>query len=362
MHILFFGTYDERTHPRVRVLREGLAEHGHHTEACNVPLAFGTDMRVEVARRPWRAVILAARIASCWARLLWRARGARPDVVVVGYLGHFDVHLARLRFRRSVVVLDHLVGLGDTIRDRGLDGPSRIGRALDAVDRAALRAADVVVVDTCEQAAVLPGRHPREAIVVAVGAPRSWSQARRDSGRRGPLRVVFFGVYTPLQGAEVIGAALHSLRDVPMACTMIGRGQDLDATREVVGEDPRVDWIDWVDEARLPGVVADHDVCLGIFGAGAKARRVVPNKVYQGAAAGCAIVTSDTPPQRRVLGTSATFVAPGDPDALAAALRRRADDPAEVTRLRASAAALADAEFAPFAVVTPLVSRLEAAA
>ena len=44
--------------------------------------------------------------------------------------------------------------------------------------------------------------------------------------------------------------------------------------------------------ADLPALVAGHDVCLGIFGTGDKALRVVPNKVFQGAAAGCAIVTS----------------------------------------------------------------------
>jgi glycosyltransferase involved in cell wall biosynthesis len=42
--------------------------------------------------------------------------------------------------------------------------------------------------------------------------------------------------------------------------------------------------------------------------------------VFQGAAAGCAIVTSDIPPQRRALGDAALLVPPGDPAALAAAL------------------------------------------
>ena len=65
--------------------------------------------------------------------------------------------------------------------------------------------------------------------------------------------------------------------------------------------------------AELPALVAGHDVCLGIFGSAAKAARVVPNKVFQGAAAGCALVTSDTPPQRRVLDGAAVLVPPGDP-------------------------------------------------
>jgi len=47
---------------------------------------------------------------------------------------------------------------------------------------------------------------------------------------------------------------------------------------------------------------------------------VVPNKVFQGAAAGCAIITSDTGAPARVFGDAIVLVPPGDADALAAAL------------------------------------------
>jgi glycosyltransferase involved in cell wall biosynthesis len=109
----------------------------------------------------------------------------------------------------------------------------------------------------------------------------------------------------------------------------------------------------------LPGVVGAADVCLGIFGTSAKALRVVPNKVFQGAAAGCAIVTSDTGPQRRVLGSAAVLVPPGDPDALAAALRSLAADRTELARLRQESSKLARAEFAAARIAAPLVSCLE---
>ena len=119
-------------------------------------------------------------------------------------------------------------------------------------------------------------------------------------------------------------------------------------------------WIDWVPAAQLPAIVAGHDVCLGIFGTGPKALRVVPNKVFQGAAAGCAIVTSDTPPQRRVLADAAVLVPPGDAEALAAALLRLADDRDELARLRAAARQLALERYAPGQIVAPLLARLAA--
>ena len=74
---------------------------------------------------------------------------------------------------------------------------------------------------------------------------------------------------------------------------------------------------------------------------------MVPNKVFQGAAAGCAIVTSDTAPQRRVLGDAAILVPPGDADALAAALLRLAADHAARDELRRRARELAGQRFSP---------------
>jgi SAM-dependent methyltransferase len=374
MRVLLFGTYDTSTHPRVATIAEGLRARGADVAECNAPLGLDTAARVDMLARPWRAPALLTRLAHRWTTLARTARRMpAPDAVVVGYLGHFDVHLARLLFRRVPVVLDHLVGASDTARDRRLDGGPR-QLLLRMIDAAALRAADIVVVDTDEHLATLPPRHRARAVVVPVGAPAAWYEAARPAAGNplaggdspavgdppGPLRVVFYGLYTPLQGTPVIGAALGRIAGAPIEVTMVGRGQDRAETRAAAAANRAVSWLDWVPAADLPALVAGHDVCLGIFGAGDKALRVVPNKVFQGAAARCAIVTSDTAPQRRALGDAAVLVPPGDPGALAAALLRLADDRAELTRLRDQAHSLARQEFAPEQIVGPLARRLTA--
>ena len=377
MRILGFGTYDVRLHPRVGVLLEGLRERGFAVREVDEPLGVGTAQRVKSLTSPASALRFAAAIAGKWARLIRRTsayRGKnRPDAVLVGYLGHFDVVLARVLFPRTPIVLDHLIFASDTAKDRGLSGAGVVGklayRLLEGIDRAALAAADVVVLDTDDHRALLPARARGKEAVVPVGAPKRWFDAGdRDEARRaegeapapaenartpesearkagngeddGPLSVVFFGLFTPLQGAPTIARALAILEDrgVRIDVTLIGDGQDAKAVREALpsGESVRVSWIDWVDSEDLPDVVAGHDVCLGIFGTSGKARRVVPNKVYQGIAAGCVVVTSDTPPQRRILGGGARFVEPGDAPALADALQALAQErPRDRERSRA---------------------------
>jgi glycosyltransferase involved in cell wall biosynthesis len=371
LRIAFFGTYDERRHPRVRVLREGLAAHGHEVVVVNVPLGIDTAARIALVARPWRAPRFVASLVATWLRLLWRSRHLhRPDAVVVGYLGHLDVHLARLRWPRARLVLDHMVSLSDTATDRGLTRVAPVVDALGLIDRAATAQADIVVVDTPEQGATIPPRHRRKVVVVPVGAPLAWFAARehrQPSGRNAPanrhtrpLRVVFFGLFTPLQGAQTIGGAIHRLADRDIRWTMIGRGQDRAATEAATG-DAAVTWLDWVESEDLPSVVAEHDVCLGIFGTGPKAMRVVPNKAYQGAAAGCVVVTSDTPSQRAVLGNAAHYTPPGDPDALAATIAALAEDAVLVAESQRAAAAHASLSFTPVVVVAGLAEALSCA-
>ena len=374
MRVLVFGTYDTSMHPRIATIAEGLAANGLDVAECNAPLGLSTADRVSMLAQPWRVPMLIGRLASRWTTLTARSlRGPAPDVVLVGYLGHFDVVLARflfglraaLRRRKIPIVLDHLVGASDTGRDRRLDGGPRQA-LLRMIDAAALGSADVIVVDTDEHLASLPPQHRDNAIVVHVGAPAAWYAAARaaDEGGSaetpGPLRVVFYGLYTPLQGTPTIGAALGAIAADAAAInvTMIGRGQDEAEAKSAAAGNKAVTWLDWVPAAELPALVAKHDICLGIFGTGEKGRRVVPNKVFQGAAAGCAIITSDTAPQRRVLGDAAILVPPGDAGALAAALLELALDRGRLRELRTAARELAAKHFSPAQVVVPLIERL----
>ena len=360
MRVLGFGTYDTRRHPRAGILLAGLEERGHAVQQLNVPLGFSTAERVDLLARPWTAGRFVARMVKAWAILAFRAgRRAgqpRPEVVLVGYMGHFDVVLARLLFPRRAIVLDHLISAADTAADRGLGGGAK-QRLLATLDRIATACADIVVVDTDEHLDLLPPPARGKALVVAVGAPVEWFRAPVERAAQTELRAVFFGLFTPLQGATVIGRALARLAGQPVRVTMVGHGQDAEAARTAAAAGT-AEWIDWVDPDGLPELVAEHHVCLGIFGTTPKAQRVVPNKVFQGAAAGCCIVTSDTPPQRRVLGDAALFVAPGDDAGLADTLSGLAGSAGTVAEMGRRARDLAERAFRPAAVVEPLHLRL----
>jgi len=360
LQVAFFGTFDTRTEPRVLVLLEGFRASGDEVHVCNVPLGLNTAERVRLLARPWRLPALALRITVRWWQL-WRKARRVPDVdaVIVGYLGHFDVLLARRLWRRTPIVLDHLVSAQGTANDRGLSSRWK-DRLLAGLDRRALQAADVPVVDTSEHLEFLDDEHRVRAVTVEVGSPQRWfdaAEAASTNRASGRLRVVFVGRYTPLHGTVTIGAALAELSDAPMQVTMVGSGQELSAARAAAGDASNVRWLTDIDPTP-PELIAEHDVALGIFGTTEKAYLVVPNKVFQGAAAGCAIITSDTPPQRSVLGDAALYVQPGDASGLSAMLRQLAEDPDLMDGMRERAVTLAYERFRPVSVVQPLRERL----
>lgn len=368
MKVVAFGTYDVSTHPRVGVLIEGLRDSGHEVVEINRRLGLSTAQRVALVRQPWRLPALLWRLTVRWAVLLvlgLRERRRRPDAVLVGYMGHFDVHLARLAFGRRVpIVLDHLVSAAATTDDRGLTSGGGVKRTIMTwIDRSAIASADILVLDTSARIDSIPPHQQSKVVTCPVGATAEWFAAgaarspHRDSDR---LSVVFVGLFTPLHGTTVIAEALTLLGDeTRVEATIVGRGQDHEVARRIIGSHERVRWIDWVESADLPALVARHDVSLGIFGTTVKALEVVPTKVYQGAAAGCVIVTSDTGPQRAALADAAVLVPPGDPVSLAAALSDLADSPERVKALAAAARTRAGELFTAQACVRPLVRMLE---
>jgi glycosyltransferase involved in cell wall biosynthesis len=78
----------------------------------------------------------------------------------------------------------------------------------------------------------------------------------------------------------------------------------------------------------------------------AKARRVIPNKAFQALACRAPLITADTPAARELLvhDESALLVPPGDPAALADAIRRLAADPELARRIAAGGRAAYERE------------------
>jgi glycosyltransferase involved in cell wall biosynthesis len=336
MRVLYFGTY-ERRYPRNAQVISCLRRAGVDVAEHHVPVWDGR-------RDSWRAGLGAAlRLAAAELQLLRRPPDGY-DAVIVGYPGHFDLPTARRAARGRPVVFNPLVSLADTfVADRARFRPgSPAARALEAVDRRALRSADLVVADTrahADHLADLAGL-PRNRVEVAfVGAEErifapGWAPVE-------PFTVLFVGKLIPLHGLETVLAAARAAPELHFRLVGSGQLDELLRTRP-----ENVEWVPWVEYDLLQRELHRAGCALGIFGTSAKAARVMPNKAFQALACGTPLVTADTPGARELLvdGESALLVPPGNPDALASVLRRLADDPKLAGRLSAGGRAAYEAQ------------------
>lgn len=342
LRVLFFGTASTAAgYPRTRVLLRGLREAGAVVEECRVPLWSRPGERTRAARSLFSLATL-GRIARAQAGLV-RAflRAGEHDVALVGAEGHLDVLLLRALqlLRRRPLVFDPFLSLHDTVvEDRGLvRAGSWRARLLRGLDAWAGRLADAVLVDTdamgrrFEQDLGVPaGRTVR----VFVGEePELFGTGGAEPAPEPsapPLEVLWFGTHIPLHGARTIVEAARALGGERVRFTLVGAGQELEETAAAARGLGHVLVLPrFLEPAELKERIRRSHVLLGIFGATAKANRVIPCKVFDALSAGRALITADTPAARELLtpDRDALLVPPGDPGALAEAILRLRDDP-----------------------------------
>jgi glycosyltransferase involved in cell wall biosynthesis len=262
----------------------------------------------------------AARLAAAEVRLLG-ATHEEFDALIVGYPGHFDVPAAKRAAQRRPVVFNPLVSLADTLVDdrarfrRG----SIAARLLERVDRAAFRAADLVVADTEEHAKLFRALGARRVEVCFVGAEERVFQPGWQMHE--PFTALFVGKLIPLHGIETVLAAARLAPEVQFR--VIGSGQ---LEHVLKGRPPNVDWVRWVEYRQLPAHLWACGCALGIFGTTAKTQRVIPNKVFQALACGAPVITADTPAIHELGEDAMVLVPQGDARALADAVQLLAND------------------------------------
>jgi glycosyltransferase involved in cell wall biosynthesis len=251
--------------------------------------------------------------------------------LLVGYPGQLDMWAAKRHGRP--VVFNAMVSLYDTLiedRQRFRAG-SLPAQALRQLDRRAFAAADLLVSDTQANArymSELAGIEEPPACYVGAEErlfKHAW-QWPED------FRVLFVGKLIPLHGLEVILAAARLIPDVTFE--VIGSGQQ----EHLLADRPRnVEHVPWVDYERLPAEYATAGCALGIFGASAKAQRVIPNKTFQALAVGCPLITADSEAARELLthGGDALLVEP-TASSLAEAIVALRDDRVLAERIAAA--------------------------
>jgi glycosyltransferase involved in cell wall biosynthesis len=363
VRIIVWGTYDT-SKPRVRLLSEGLRKSGAELIECHASLWDCVDDKSQLSKKAWIGFFVKW-IASYPSLIFRYFHLPKHDAILIPYLGQVDIIVFAFinTFRRKPVIWDAFLSLYDAVvNDRKMVSRyNPLAWTLYLVEWISSRLAHGVFLDTQAHARYFESLFHLKtgsAGTVLVGAERKWFCSgksllitQKDTGR---FKVLFYGQFIPLQGTEVIVRAADLLQksDSGIRWILLGKGQ----------ESPRIDRmiidlgittitrIEWAEYEQLSGYIDEASVCLGIFGTTDKARRVIPNKIYQIIMAGKPVITADTPAIRELVKNENSFIrliSPGDPKALASA----------VLDFKQNPPCYSDEDFAPFRIDAEAVGK-----
>jgi glycosyltransferase involved in cell wall biosynthesis len=327
--------------------------------------------------RSWRGLLHVmswlARSMSTVAHVLWRHARSPFDATYIPY----PSLVALLAFRvvprrwRPPLIADGFISVWDSmVRDRRVvPEQSKTARMLLWMERAALRTADAVHVDTQANKTFLAQwlRIDADRIrVVPLVIDEILYVRSQPPSRRERCRVLYIGTFVPLHGVGVICDAIRKLRDTrTVDFVLAGTGQDAKLLSDLIAESgyDHVRWINrWCSSAELLQLIEDADICLGTFGTTDKAGRVFPFKNYLYARCGRPIVSS-VPcgfPGPAPIETPFFAVPSGDGDALALAIEALANDPALREEYAGRAARYYDQQLGTVRAVDCLVGSIAA--
>ncbi len=261
--------------------------------------------------------------------------GKKPDVIWVPCFRQRDLPAAvRYGHRYDIpVIFDPLISSYDkqVNERRKFDADSMRGRRLLEQERKLFLLADKLIADTQGHADYYHEMHgvARERLfIIPVGAEESLFQAHPLALRPvdEPLELVFFGTFIGLQGVDVLAQAIRHYDGPPVRWRLIGEGPMRAHCEQLLGKLPQVVFEPWGPLQELPARLVTADAILGIFGISDKARRVIPNKVYQGLALARPVITARTPAYPPAIlaneQSGLLWAESGDPASIIAAVKR----------------------------------------
>lgn len=242
-------------------------------------------------------------------------------------------------------VLEYLVRNGGQMPPAGAAGPIDVNwRAiLDDLNRA-----DQVLAnsDFVKETFLHQGWAPDRVNVIYRGIDDGFfarlpDRAYSGGNAQGPLKLLFAGSVRRRKGTDDLADALAALEGVDIELGICGAvDREGSAAFERFQADPRVTYHGNLLPGELAARMAEADVFVFPTLAEGSAR-----VIFEAMAAGCYIVTTANAGSIAEDGKHGALVPPGDPDALAAALRAAAQDRARVAQIGRDNAELVARDF-----------------
>lgn len=284
--VCYFGIYDSG-YSRNRVIINGLRKNGIEVIECNSK-ERGMLKYLDLIKKYWQI-------------------RKKYDVMIVGFPGQQVMILARFLTKKPII-FDAFISLYDSlVYDRQLVKPKSLKAGYYwLLDWLSCHLADKILLDTKAHIDyfVKTFRMGRDKFArIFVGSDDEVIFPLQKKSPHNYFLVHFHGEFIPLQGIEYIIRSAKLLEEENIMFNIMGSGQVYNRIVKLA-QDLRISnvrFINPVPYEELKFYMSDADVCLGIFGKTRKARRVIPNKVYEALACAKPVITGESPAAKELL-------------------------------------------------------------
>lgn len=311
MKICWFGIYDT-DYPRNSILINGLRANGVEVVECF------TDWRDK------------HRYIHLWKKL--RDLKGDYDVIYAAYPATVPTILTKV-LSRKVVVMDAFYSMYDTVVNDRREIKWYHPRALKLLllDWLSVLCADYIVTDTDGHKKYWSKWlfvKDKKIFPIYLGVEDDVYYPMESKRKDNFFLVHFHGHYIPVQGVSKIVEAAKILKNDPsIRFRLVGTGQESKKILKQI-EDNNLKNIEQIDRMfpkkakyGLNVFMSEADVILGIFGDPIRARRVIPNKVYEGLAARKPVITMDCEGVREIFTDNDLYLIKNDSESLARAIK-----------------------------------------
>jgi glycosyltransferase involved in cell wall biosynthesis len=244
----------------------------------------------------------------------WKIR-KKYDILIVGFPGQSVVWLAKLISNKKIIFDAFLSFYDSMIFDRKTHkSKSLMAMRYWLLDWISIKLANIILLDTQQHVDYFVKTFKVKTDKcrrIFVGANDQIFKPLIKIKHSNKKIIHFHGNFIPLQGIKYIIKAADILRDDNYCFRIIGQGQEFKMIKDLVNQldlQNNISFIDPVSLQELPQLIADSDLCLGIFGDTNKTQRVIPNKVYEYLACAKPIITAETPAMKELFDARAGVI------------------------------------------------------
>jgi glycosyltransferase involved in cell wall biosynthesis len=333
LRVCYFGTY-ESDYPRNITLIKGLRENNVIVQEIHETLWKKKTQKIRFSLLGKVSLAIAYFVAHM--KLFFRGLFVSTDCYIVGYPGHFDVWIAKCVaiLKRKPLVFDAFLSLYDSmVCDRKtVKKGSVTGHLLHFFDKMSCNMADRVLLDTQAHIEYFHrefGIDKEKFIRIWIGCDDELFSFR-PSRKQSDFTVCFHGKFIPLQGVQYILKAASILDGKGVFFRIIGDGQTFEELQQVALDQGigNVEFLGLLPIEDIPRHQLQCHVGLGIFGDTEKAKRVIPNKLYEIVSLRVPSITGDSEAIRELFsdGENCILCEMADAESLANAIMRLKSD------------------------------------